>query len=57
MKSFFYRLSGRTHSVYTGVVLVQSENKITRFHERTEVTMSTLSEEVIDKYIKTGEPM
>ncbi|XP_067138599.1 probable bifunctional dTTP/UTP pyrophosphatase/methyltransferase protein [Centruroides vittatus] len=57
-------LSGRTHTVYTGVVFVIPSNQnddcefITKtFHEATHVTMSTLTEDMIKYYIKTKEPM
>ncbi len=49
-------LSGRTHSVFTGVC-VSLGNKKTVFCEKTEVTFFNLSEKEILDYIKTGEPM
>lgn len=50
------RLSGRTHTVMTGVTVRQGEKIITGA-EATEVTFCTLSEENICQYVKTGEPM
>lgn len=49
-------LSGRTHTVCTGVALIKgAENK--NFCEATEVEFYELSDEEIKAYIKTGEPM
>ena len=56
-------LSGRTHSVYTGVTLVyvdKNEEKTGRtvtFSECTKVTFYQLSNEEIEEYVATGEPM
>lgn len=49
------KLSGNTHSVYTGVSIISPE-KETRFYEKTDVTFWELSDEEIDIYIKSGEP-
>lgn len=49
------KLSGNTHSVYTGVSIISPE-KETRFYEKTDVTFWELSDEEIDTYIKSGEP-
>ncbi len=49
-------LSGKKHFVYTGVAVVK--NGITRsFVQKTTVEFYELSDETIDNYIKTGEPM
>ncbi len=48
-------LSGRIHRVYTGVTLMNKEKSIS-FSECTEVEFFKLSDEDIEKYIKTGEP-
>lgn len=51
-------LSGRTHTVYTGVCLSHLEKGIARtFFQQTDVTFYPLSEEEIRRYIATGEPM
>jgi len=50
------RLSGKTHAVYTGVALFHQGRKDS-FFERTEVTFWEISEEEIDRYIETGEPL
>ena len=49
------RLSGRTHSVYTGVYLRRG-NRTVSFACETAVTFYPLSEEEIAAYIATGEP-
>ena len=49
-------LSGKTHSVYTGLV-VSSGEKTLSFAEETRVTFRELSAEMIKNYIATGEPM
>ncbi|NMB83037.1 MAG: septum formation protein Maf [Ignavibacteria bacterium] len=52
------KLSGRTHEVYTGFVLLNtvSRQKIVGY-EKTFVTFKSLSKKEIDDYIKTGSPM
>lgn len=50
------KLSGRTHSVFTGVTVIKNE-KIKTFCEETRVTFYHISDEEIKAYIKTGEPM
>lgn len=58
-----YRLSGHTHLVYTGVSLIHraQERGVAPsehcFHEATEVTFAPLSEEVVESYIQSGEPL
>ena len=49
-------LSGREHSVFTGVTLLNARKNVT-FHEETRVRVANLSEEEIADYIATGEPM
>lgn len=53
-------LSGREHQVYTGVTLYHhslGETRQRTFHERTKVYFSPMTDEEIDWYISTGEPM
>lgn len=54
-------LSGRTHSVYTGVSLIfMSASGRTgehTFYEKTDVVMQEMSEQEIRRYIATGEPL
>ncbi|MCQ2492322.1 MAG: Maf family protein [Lachnospiraceae bacterium] len=49
-------LSGKKHSVFTGVTLV-SDAGVDTFYEETLVEFYEMSEEEIWTYIKTGEPM
>jgi septum formation protein len=48
-------LSGRTHSVYTGVAIFYKGEQ-TIFYEKTDVTFWELSKEEINSYIESGEP-
>ncbi|MDG5766301.1 Maf family protein [Balneolales bacterium ANBcel1] len=54
-------LSGRTHQVFTGVALILTgegrQPKQRVFHERTDVTFGTLSDDEIRAYIESGSPM
>lgn len=62
------KLSGQKHTVFTGVALVtpappdqtsgdsRDDFVVTTFHEGTDVVMTELSENLIRKYIETGEP-
>ena len=49
-------LSGRSHTVYTGVTLIRGETVLSRA-ERTEVRFRSISDDEIARYIATGEPM
>lgn len=49
-------LSGREHTVYTGVCLLYGEKKM-GFCERTVVQIAKMSEQEIRDYIATGDPM
>ena len=49
-------LSGREHTVYTGVTLRRGSQIVTR-HEATQVRFRSLTREEIDAYVATGEPM
>ena len=52
------KLSGRTHTVYTGLTLIQAAGKISKSgYEKAEVTFNDLSEESIRNYVKSGEPL
>lgn len=53
---FFCSLSGRGHTVYTGVV-VKSLDQIVKFTEKTNVFFGKMDEAQIRGYIATGEPM
>lgn len=49
-------LSGRTHSVCTGLAIVRGDKKIVT-HEVTKVTFKKLAQDEIDGYVASGEPM
>lgn len=55
-KRMLTMLSGQTHEVYTGVCVIK-DGKTKTFYEETKVTFYEISDEQIDHYIKTGEPM
>ena len=55
-KRMLTMLSGQTHEVYTGVCVIE-DGKTKTFYEETIVTFYEISDEQIDRYIKTGEPM
>lgn len=55
-KRMITMLSGQTHEVYTGVCVIE-DGKTKTFYEETKVTFYEISDEQIDYYIKTGEPM
>ncbi|MBQ3127980.1 MAG: septum formation inhibitor Maf [Clostridia bacterium] len=49
-------LSGRSHTVYTGVAIIHGE-KTSNFCEATEVVFNSLTDEEIRNYVATKEPM
>lgn len=52
------RLSGRTHTVYTGLALVHpASGRSADAHEATAVTFAPLSEDEIAAYVRTGSPL
>ena len=55
-KRMLRNLSGRTHVVATGISLV-SPGGVQTFHDKTYVTFRDLSDEEIEAYVATGEPM
>ena len=51
-------LSGKVHKVYTGVAIMNKEKGyVQTFYEETKVTMQELTDEEIDAYISTKEPL
>ena len=50
------RISGKTHTVYTAIALRKGD-RIDTSVTLTDVRIAPLSREVIDWYVKTGEPM
>lgn len=55
-KDMLRKLQGRTHLVETGITLLSGDSCLTEV-ECTEVTFRSLSEEEIEKYVCSGEPM
>ncbi|WP_428909273.1 Maf family protein [Niallia sp. Krafla_26] len=53
--SMLNSLSGKTHSVFTGVSIVTPNDKI-KFYEKSDVEFWELSIEEINQYLDTGEP-
>ncbi len=51
-----HTLSGKTHTVYTGVCILTDDKEIS-FYETTSVTFAKLSNPEIHEYIASGEPM
>ncbi len=52
------KLSGRWHSVFTGVALIDTQsNIVTKDYEQSKVKFKQLSKSEIQNYIATGEPM
>lgn len=52
------RLSGRTHTVYTGIALVDAATgRSTSFYERTRVTFRNITTTEIREYVRTGSPL
>ena len=49
-------LSGRTHQVYTGVSVIHGGRELLEY-EMSRVSFRPLSEEEIQRYVDTGEPM
>lgn len=57
-KAMLRKLSGRTHTVITGVSLVWRERNIEdTFHEKTKVTFQKLSDEQIQYYVDNYHPL
>ena len=55
-KAMLRRLSGKTHTVYTGVCITDG-TRTERFVSETDVTFYPLDAQTIDAYVATGEPM
>lgn len=50
-------LSGRVHSVYTGVCVINERGELYSFADETTVEFNQLSEQLIADYVASGEPM
>ncbi|NOK58161.1 MAG: septum formation protein Maf [Chloroflexi bacterium AL-N10] len=55
--SMLQRLSGQTHTVYTGIVVVSVQQQTWFDVVASEVTIAPLSRTVIEDYVNTGEPL
>jgi septum formation protein len=55
-KEMLTMLSGKEHEIITGVTIIEKDHSIS-FHEIVKVFMENITQENIDKYIATGEPM
>lgn len=55
-KKMIYSLSGKEHCVYTGVTILGCGQPVS-FAEKTVVFVHDMSEEEIETYVSTGEPM
>ena len=52
------RLSGRTHTVYTGLALIHpASERAVHTHEATAVTFAKMSDDEIAAYVRTGSPL
>ncbi|MBR0277623.1 MAG: septum formation inhibitor Maf [Clostridia bacterium] len=52
------KLSGNTHSVYTGFTIIRnSDGKTITDYEKSDVTFYNIADSIIEKYVNTGEPM
>lgn len=57
-RAMLHRLSGQTHTVYTGVAISHpASNRLATATVGTEVTFGVLSDAEIDAYVATGAPM
>ena len=57
-RSVLKMLSGNIHSVFTGLTVIDTkENKIINKAIETKVTFKNISDEIIDDYIKNGNPL
>jgi septum formation protein len=57
-KEMLEMLSGKEHEILTGVTIMDADSgKTISFHDATKVFMKELSPDIIDAYIKTGEPI
>lgn len=55
--AMLHLLSGRTHSVFTGVCIISADGEQKSFAEETTVEFWRLSEQMIEDYVQSGEPM
>ena len=56
-RNMLHSLSGKTHTVYTGVCVIGEDGREEARADASRVAFVPLSDEAIDWYIATGEPM
>lgn len=57
-RSMLGRIQGRTHTVFTGFAVHDPESgAMSSGFETTEVTMRTMDDDLIRRYVETGEPL
>jgi septum formation protein len=57
-RAMLRRLSGATHTVYTGIALLHpSSGRAVTAHEATAVTFAPLTEDEVARYVATGSPL
>lgn len=56
-RAMLRRLSGRTHTVCTGVCVVFPGGEVRRFHDLTQVHFRVLDEEAIEAYFREANPL
>jgi septum formation protein len=56
-RRMLHRLSGRDHTVCTGVCIVQPDGDVDCFHDLTHVRFHELSDELIDDYFSKVNPL
>lgn len=59
-KNMLQKISNNTHTVFTGLCVIVEKNNAKKTYldfEKADVTICNLSDEIIDKYVQTKEPM
>lgn len=57
-KELLSQLSGETHTVWSGVAIRDlRNNNLVVFAEQTQVVLDDLTDDIIDKYVSTGDPL
>jgi septum formation protein len=55
-KNMLMKLAGNTHTILTGLTVIENDRKVSEV-AHTKVTMKNLSEDKINEYVATGEPL
>lgn len=56
-KEMLKSLSGKKHSVYTGICIMISDGRVIKAYEKTDVYVDMLLDSEIDAYVLTGDPL